>query len=253
MVWSNLCMKLSMIAVLVSCLACQSTAGNEWEIHDENRPQPPLVTPGEYFIEAPSDAKILFDGSDMSQWQHGDGEDVRWKLVQGRYMEVVGDTGDIRTRQSFGDCQLYIEWASPIEVRGSGQRRGNSGVFLMDRYEIQILDSYQNPTYPDGQAGSIYGQNPPLVNASRGPGQWQSYNIIWRGPRFDDDGRLVSPARITAYHNGVLIQDNFELTGPTRHYERSPYEAHPEKQPIRLQEHTGDRVRFRKIWIRELD
>lgn len=249
---SNECWRVSVLGVLVLSLGCNGLANGKWEIHDVNRPQPPIVTPGEYSVEPPSDAIILFDGSDFSNWQPREGDQVQWKLEEGQYMEVVDGTGDIITRDSFGDCQLYIEWAVPEKIEGHGQGRGNSGVFFMDRYEIQILDSYENETYPDGQAGSIYGQNPPLVNASRKPGQWQSFNIIWRGPVFDDNGQLVKPARITAFHNGVLIQDNFELTGPTRHKRRLPYQAHPDRLPIRLQEHE-DSVRFRNVWIRELE
>jgi hypothetical protein len=153
--------------------------------------------------------------------------------------------------RAFGDVQLHIEWATPSPARGSGQARGNSGVFLMGRYEVQVLDSYQNRTYPDGQAAAIYGQYPPLVNASRPPGEWQTYDIVFRRPRFDANGALVSPARMTVFHNGVLVQDDVELTGPSGHQSRPPYERHADRLPIRLQDH-GDPVRFRYIWVREL-
>jgi hypothetical protein len=167
-------------------------------------------------------------------------------------MECVPGSGYIRTLQNFGDCQFHVEFATPAKVEGSGQGRGNSGVFFgLDRYEVQVLDSYENTTYADGSAGSIYGQYPPLVNASRPPGQWQSYDIIYTAPRFTAEGKLLSPARMTIFHNGVLIQNNVELTGPTSWLERAPYSAHPEKQPIALQDH-GNPVRYRNIWVREL-
>lgn len=227
----------------------------EWEVHDMDRPRPSLVDPGtpsiqEHAGRLPSDAIILFDGRDFSEWRTEKGEPVKWKLEKG-YMEVVKKTGTIMTRQGFGDCQLHIEWATPSTITGEGQGRGNSGVFLMGLYEIQVLDSYQNDTYADGQAAAVYGQYPPLVNACRPPGEWQSYDIIFHRPHFDEGGKLISPARMTALHNGVLVQDNVELTGPTRHKERPPYKVHPEKLPLKLQDH-GDSVRYRNIWIREL-
>jgi hypothetical protein len=151
----------------------------------------------------------------------------------------------------YGDCQLHIEWASPSPAVGEDQDRGNSGVFFHGQYEVQVLDSYQSATYPDGQAGALYGQYPPLVNASRAPGQWQSYDIVFRGPRFDPGGKLLRPARVTVFHNGVLVQENVELTGPTAHKTRPPYKAHPVKGPIALQDHSHP-VRFRNIWLREL-
>jgi len=153
--------------------------------------------------------------------------------------------------RKFGDVQLHIEWAAPNPPSGEGQERGNSGVYLMSTYEVQVLDSYHNVTYPDGQAAAIYGQYPPLVNASRPPGQWQSYDIVFHAPRFDASGRLVSPARATVFHNGVLVQDNVELSGPTAHGQRPPYKPQPEKLPLSLQDH-GEPVRYRNIWIREL-
>jgi hypothetical protein len=166
-------------------------------------------------------------------------------------MEVLPESGNISTRESFGDCQLHVEFAEPLPASGESQERGNSGVFLMGLYEMQVLDSYQNKTYADGQAASVYGQYPPLVNASRPPGQWQTYDIVFHGPRFAKDGRVIRPARVTILHNGVLVQDNVELTGPTAHGERPPYKAHPEKLPLQLQDHHSP-VRYRNIWIREL-
>ncbi len=216
-----------------------------WTVHDPDRPQPPIVTPGT-MGSAPSDAVVLFDGSDLSQWQHRDGSDASWSVMNG-FMEVT--EGAILTRQSFGDMQLHIEWATPNS--GDGQNSGNSGVYLMNTYEVQVLNSYANVTYPDGQAGSIYGQYPPLVNASRPPGEWQSYDIIFRRPHFDDDGNVVTPARVTVLHNGVLVQDNVVLTGPTGHRNRPPYKAHADALPILLQDHN-EPTRYRNIWVRSL-
>jgi len=171
--------------------------------------------------------------------------------VREGYMEVVKGTGAIRTRQGFGSCQLHVEWASPSPAVGEGQDRGNSGVFLMDTYEVQVLDSYNSRTYADGTASAIYGQYPPLVNASRAPGQWQTYDIVFHAPTFDEKGAVSAPARLTIFHNGVLVQDDEELTGPTGHKVRPPYKAHPAKMPLSLQDHSHP-VRYRSIWIREL-
>jgi len=234
----------------------QSTARREglekWAIHDLNRPLPPVVDPGAAGppAAAPSDAIVLFDGKDLSQWEDAKGEPAKWKVEDG-FMEVVAKTGSIRTKKGFGDCQLHIEWATPPAVSGEGQERGNSGVFLMDTYEIQVLDSYDNRTYADGQAAAIYGQYPPLVNASRKPGEWQTFDIIFRRPRFGADGKLVEPARMTVFHNGVLVHDNDKLTGPTAHKARPPYKVHADQLPLSLQDH-GNPVRYRNIWLREL-
>jgi hypothetical protein len=210
-------------------------SGIRWEA-------PAVVTPGASDAAPPSDAVVLFDGSDLSQWQGGE----NWKVVDGA--AVVGK-GQITTHQEFGDCQLHIEWSAPKPPTGSGQGRGNSGVFMMGRYELQVLDSYNNPTYFDGQAGSIYKQTPPAVNAMRAPGEWNSYDIFWTAPRFDDSGNLLSPAYITAVHNGVLILNHFELQGDTPYHRPPQYSAHPATGPISLQDH-GDPVRFRNIWVR---
>jgi hypothetical protein len=167
------------------------------------------------------------------------------------YVEVVKGAGSIQTRRQFGDIQLHLEWGTPRPARGSGQDRGNSGVFLMGLYEVQILDSWQNDTYPDGQAGALYGQHPPLVNASLPPGEWQSYDIIFRRPRYTSDGRVEQPARATVFHNGVLIHDNVPFTGRTVHGAEAQYRPHADLGPIMLQDH-GEPVRFRNIWVREL-
>jgi hypothetical protein len=237
-------------------LACFAQPDPNWIDHDRNRPQPPLVAPAtastqEQAGKPPSDATVLFDGKDLSQWSSMDGSPTKWVTRDG-YMECVKGSGYIRTLQNFGDCQLHVEWATPVPGQGEGQGRGNSGVFLgLDRYEIQVLDSFENKTYADGSAGAVYGQYPPLVNVSLPPGQWQTYDIVYTAPRFDAEGKLLSPARETVFHNGVLIQNNVQLTGPTGWLDRVPYQAHPEKQPISLQDH-GNPVRFRNIWVREL-
>lgn len=205
--------------------------------------EPKLVTPGTAST-APSDAIVLFGGKDLSAWNNGD----KWLVADG--VATAAKTG-ISTKEMFGDCQLHIEWATPDKVEGAGQGRGNSGVYFMGRYELQVLDSFQNPTYFDGQAGSIYKQYPPLVNASRKPGEWQIYDVIFTAPRFDSSGKLLSPAYITALHNGVLIQNHAELKGNT-FFDRPPsYKAHPPKGTIDLQYH-GNPMRFRNIWVREL-
>jgi hypothetical protein len=171
--------------------------------------------------------------------------------VRDGYMEAVKGSGSVITKAAFGDCQLHVEWAAPVPAVGSGQDRGNSGVFLMNTYEVQVLDSYGSKTYADGMAAAIYGQFPPLVNASRKPGEWQTYDIVFHAPRFGDGGALLSPARMTVLHNGILVQDNEELTGPTANKARPPYKAHASRLPISLQDHSHP-VRFRNIWIREL-
>lgn len=241
------------VVLLVMAAGCTNGIFAEkycWEVHDMNRPQPPMVRPGESLSQPPSDAIVLFDGSDLSQWVSAkDGGVAKWKVENG-YMEVVKKTGGIKTKRSFGDCQLHIEWASPANPTGSSQHRGNSGVFLMNTYEVQIMDSYNNPTYPDGQTASLYGQKPPMVNACRPPGQWQTYDIIFRRPIFKGK-KNVKPATITVLHNGVLVQDHWEIKGVTWHKKRSAYVAHADKLPLSLQDH-GDPVRYRNIWIREL-
>jgi hypothetical protein len=191
-----------------------------------------------------------FDGRDLSEWRGKDGE-PQWEASAGAFT-VTSGTGDLYTKRRFGDVQLHLEWRSPDEIVGEGQGRGNSGVFLMSRYELQVLDSYENRTYSNGQAGSIYKQYIPLVNASRPPGQWQSYDIIFAAPRFRSDGTLERPAMMTVLHNGILIQNHVTLKGPTLYIGEPAYEAHPQKAPLMLQDH-GNPVSFRKIWVRELE
>jgi hypothetical protein len=172
--------------------------------------------------------------------------------VRDGFVEVAAGSGDIETARRFGDVQLHIEWATPAEVKGDGQGRGNSGVFLMGMYELQVLDSYENRTYADGQAASIYGQHPPMVNAARPPGEWQTYDIVFRRPRFDSNGAVTSPARMTVLHNGVLVHDAVELMGATANQRRATYRAHADRLPIKLQDH-GNPTKFRNIWVREIE
>ncbi len=225
---------------------------NRWLQHDIHRPKPPVVEPadGAAATPAPKDAVMLFDGTNLDAWQSSNGRPAPWKVTDG-IMEIAPGTGSIESKRKFGDVQLHVEWASPNPPAGKGQGRGNSGIFLMGLYELQVLDSYGADTYADGFAGAIYGQYPPLANASRPPGQWQTYDIAFRRPRFDKDGKLLEPARMTVIHNGILIQNNEELWGRTDWLETSPYEANPDRGPIQLQDH-GHPVRFRNIWIREL-
>ena len=231
-------------------LAAQS--GPPCAQHARDCPAPPVINAGppQLPVPPPSDAIVLFDGHGLDQWRSADGSPARWK-VKNDYMEVVKGTGAIGTVRGFGDVQLHVEWATPLPAVGEDQDRGNSGVFLMGRYEVQVLDSYGSVTYPDGQAGAVYGQYPPLVNASRPPGVWQTYDIVFHRPRFDGAGKLLEPASVTVLHNGVLVQDGVVLTGPTAHQSRPPYTAHPDQLPITLQDH-GHPVRYRNIWVREL-
>ena len=223
-----------------------------WRAHDLTRPRPPVVTPGQAAepVPPPSDAIVLFDGTDLDAWRNRDGGPAGW-VVRNGAMEAVPGAGYVFTRQDFGDVQVHIEWAPPMPPKDSGQGRGNSGVFLMGEYELQVLDSYRNDTYADGQAGAAYGQYPPLVNASLPPGAWQSYDIVFRRPRFDSAGVLRTPARMTALQNGVLIQDNVAFWGPTNWLQANPYVAGADRGPIGLQDH-GNPVRYRNIWVREL-
>ena len=220
----------------------------DWPIHDLDRPAPRMVDPGGPG-KAPSDALVLFDGKDLARWKSVKGGAAPWKVENG-YFEVVKGTGGIETVDAYGDGQLHIEWMAPSPPVGESQDRGNSGVFF-GPYEVQVLDSYNSKTYPDGQAAALYGQYPPLVNATRPPGEWQSYDIIFHGARFDAAGNVTRPTRITVLHNGVVVQDNQELMGPTTHKARPPYKAHPEKLALGLQDHAHP-VRFRNVWFREL-
>jgi hypothetical protein len=244
------------ILVILVSIAGAGTAGAQqpsgWKQHDVTRPKPPVVEPVPIALPAPvpADAVVLFSGSDLSAWQRPNGSAAGWSVGEG-YFEVTPGGGTIQTKESFGDVQLHVEWASPSPARGTNQDRGNSGIFLMSRYEVQVLDSYQADTYADGQAGAIYGQYPPLANASRAPGEWQAYDIFFRRPRFGPDGALLEPARVTVVHNGILVQNNEHILGPTSYMQFSPYSAHPDEAPIQLQDH-GHPVRFRSIWIRRL-
>ena len=212
-------------------------------------PVPPVVEPGRSG-EPPADAIVLFDGTDTLQWQHSDGSAVAWKLDEGA-LTVGAGTGNIETRRGFGDVQLHLEWRSPERIEGEGQGRGNSGVFLQRRYEIQILDSYDNHTYSNGQAASIYKQHMPMVNASRPPGAWQTYDVMFRAPRFSPSGDLESPAFITVFHNGILVHNHAQIEGTTTYIGEPAYAAHG-VEPLMLQDH-GNPVSFRNIWVRELD
>jgi len=220
--------------------------GLPFHVHDSQLPHPPVVIPAAQSGGAPSDAIVLFDGKDLSQWQSGRGS---WKVAEG-YLQVVPGAGDLSTKQKFGDVQLHIEWAAPAEIRGTSQNRGNSGIFLQGRYEVQVLDSYQNPTYADGQAGALYGQWPPLANATRKPGEWQSYDIVFEAPRFDGE-KVLKPAYATVFLNGVLLHNHKELMGPTVHRALAKYAAQPAEDSLVLQDHQQP-VRYRNIWIRRL-
>lgn len=224
-----------------------------WAVHDGNRPQPKIVTPGTFSTpeqpgKPPSDAVILFDGTDLSKWQ-GDKGDAKWKVENG-YMEVAPGTGQIQTREGFGDCQLHLEFATPKKVEGSSQGRGNSGMFLMGMVEIQVLDSYDNITYADGHAGSVYGVNPAMANVIKPPGEFNVYDVVFRQPIWKD-GKEVDPGYVTVFINGVLVQDATRLEGPTGHMGRSKPRPFPAKGPLALQDH-GNPTRFRNIWYRPL-
>jgi hypothetical protein len=227
--------------------------GGKWHVHDGDRPQPKVVDPGTASTQdapgrAPSDAVVLFDGKDLSKWRDDKGQPSKWEVQDGAMVAVKG-AGQITSRDEFGDCQLHVEWATPTTIVGEGQGRGNSGVFLFGKYEIQVLDNFQNQTYPDGQAASIYGQFPPLVNACRKPGEWQTYDILFTGPRFKD-GELVRPAYATILHNGVAVHNHVEILGPMAHRQLPKYTPHGEKGTVGFQDH-GNPVRFRNIWVRE--
>ncbi|MEL6673189.1 MAG: DUF1080 domain-containing protein [Bacteroidota bacterium] len=239
-----------MFVFLPSCIAqkwdreAQDPAATElWE------PVPPKVTPGNS-TAAPSDAIVLFDGKDLSKWETGTGGKAEW-LVEDGAMTVVKGKGGIQTKQGFGSCQLHIEWRSPTVIEGEGQGRGNSGIFLMGMYEVQVLDSYESRTYSNGQAASIYKQHAPLVNACKAPGEWQTYDIIFMAPIFNDKGQVLRPATFTVLHNGILVQNHVTLRGETPYRGLGTYTAHEGKLPLSLQDHSNP-VSFRNIWIREL-
>jgi len=217
-----------------------------WPVHDPARPVPPRVQPRPAETPAaavpPPGAVILFDGGDLSAWRT-----PAW-IVQDGILEVAPKTGNLLTRQSFGSCHLHLEWSAPLPVKGSGQGRGNSGIFFMDRYEIQVLDNHENATYADGYVGAVYGQHPPLANAVRPPGEWNTYDIFFRAPLFSSEGKLLRTASVTVLLNGIVVQNNTEFYGISGWKKVSTYSAHPPAAPLRLQDH-GDRVRFRNIWL----
>jgi hypothetical protein len=227
-----------------------------WKVHDVERPRPRYVAPGARAGDPPADAVVLFDGKDLSKWQNrrksrdgGGFTEARWKVADG-YFEVVGSTGDLVSKDKFGDCQIHLEWAAPATVKGRSQLRGNSGVLIMERYEVQVLDSWDNPTYADGGAGSIYGQWPPLFNTARKPGEWQVYDIVFEAPLFEN-GKVVKQANATVFLNGVVLHHRQEFIGPMAHRIVKQYEAHAAKESLALQDH-GDPVRYRNIWVRAL-
>jgi Domain of Unknown Function (DUF1080) len=235
---------------IVFISACGQQAGDPkatevWE------PVPKVITPA-VANKPPSDAAVLFDGKNFSNWQaEKDGSPAKWKLEKDGSMYAVKGAGNIQTKQAFGSCQLHVEWRTPAKVEGEGQGRGNGGIFLMGLYELQVLDSYENITYPNGQAGSIYKQHIPLVNACLKPGEWQTYDIIFTAPKFNKDSSLASPARFTVLQNGVLIQNNVEVKGPTLYIGIPKYTAHSEKRQLVIQDHNNT-TSYRNIWIREL-
>ena len=229
--------------------------GTKWHIHDGLRPQPPIIDPGTFSTQdtpgrPPSDAIVLFDGKDLSHWTNGNGGPAGWTVENG-YMKIAPKSGSLVTKDQIGDCHLHVEWSSPTPPKGAGQGRGNSGVLFFGRYEIQVLDSYHAPTYPDGQASAVYGTYPPLVNAMNKPGEWNIYDIFFTVPRFKD-GKLLTPGYFTVLHNGILVQDDVELLGTSNHRAAANYTPHPLRGSLVLQDH-GDPVRYRNIWYRELN
>ena len=228
----------------------QNRQGGDPKLTEYWTPEPKKVTAGKTQADPPSDAIVLFNGKDASQWTDAGGGAVKWTVADGA-MTVAARGGNIKTKQKFGDCQLHIEWRSPTEIKGEGQGRGNSGIFLMEKYELQVLDSYESKTYVNGQAGSIYKQLPPLVNATRAPGEWQTYDVIFTAPRFYENGQVKSQATITVLHNGVLVQNHATIWGSTQYIGIANYEKHDDKASIVLQDH-GNPVSYRNIWIREL-
>jgi hypothetical protein len=231
--------------------------GLPWHVHDPNRPHPERIQPSNTPGGPPSDAVVLFDGGDLSRWvQRGKGADAgklvdaRWKVGDG-WFEVAPDTGDLLSREKFGDCQIHVEWSSPTEIHANSQARGNSGVLIMSRYEIQVLDAWQNPTYADGQAGAIYGQWPPLVNPARRPGEWNTYDIVFDAPRFDGQ-KLVRPGYVTVFYNSVAVHHHKEIRGAMVYRKVATYTAHDPEEPLMLQAHH-DPVRYRNVWVRRLN
>ncbi len=258
LLWSGL------VLAAAAPLACAAFYGDPpdsthpWAIHDDNRPQPPRVEPGNFSNQEkpgqpPSDAVILFDGTDatLKNWvsDKDPNEATKWEVKDGA-LQCVPGAGYVRTKEEWGDCQLHVEWSAPVKVEGNSQGRGNSGIFPMGQVEVQVLDNYNNPTYADGFAGSVYGVNPPMANAVRAPGEWQVYDIIFRRPVFKD-GKMVESGYLTVFVNGVLTQDHTPLEGGGGHKGRSKDHPFPEKGPLKLQDH-GNPVRYRNIWYRPL-
>ena len=237
------------ITLLTLGVACMALVCRAVDQTQSAITEPKIIDPGPPGGGTPSDAIILFNGKDLSQWIGRDGGPAKWEVKDG--VATVNGTGSITTKQEFGDAQLHVEWATPLQVKGEGQERGNSGVYLQSRYEVQVLDSYQNKTYFNGQAGAVYKQYAPLVNACRKPGEWQSYEIIFHAPAFDDAGAVIKPATITVVQNGVLIQDGVQVKGTTSHEGEPKYTKHAPKAPLQLQDH-GNPVKFRNVWIRPL-
>jgi hypothetical protein len=236
--------------LLLTSFASVVFAQNDAATTEIWKPVPNVITPGKTNTDAPSDAIILFNGTSGAAWQHSNGAEMKWTIADNA-MTVTPNSGNLETKQKFGDCQLHIEWRTPAEVKGDGQGRGNSGIFMMGRYEIQILDSYNNPTFSNGQAGSVYKQHIPLVNACKPPGEWQSFDIIFSAPRFSENGSVLEPARVTILQNGVLVQNNVAIWGSVRNTGMPRYEKHADKEPIVLQDHHNP-MSFRNIWVREL-
>ncbi len=234
--------------VTVTGYDSEKNPGSQWFVHDPTRPQPKAADPRDIKpnlgAKPPEGAIVLFDGADLSKWTGG-----QWKVENG-YMEIA--KGGITSKEAFGSAHFHVEWSAPAEVKGNGQGRGNSGFIIMGRYEVQVLDSWKNATYPDGMAGSIYGQNPPSVNASVKPGEWNSYDIQWHAPQFDAEKKLVKPARITVIWNGIKVQDDYELVGVVSHVKATKYQHHADKLPLHIQDH-GNPVRFRNIWVKPIE
>ncbi len=250
----NICL---WFAVVIGLGHVSVSAETPWEVHDVNRPLPDFVETIDAGntkpSPAPSDAIVLFDGENLDAWTHPDGSEPRWEIQDG-VLIILPQSGSLQTKQAFGSIQMHLEWRTPADTEAddSGQSRGNSGLFLMKRYEIQILETRENRTYADGMAGALYGQHPPLINAGRGLGHWQTYDIVFTRPEFDTEGKVVRPARITAFHNGVLIHHEAEFLGQTTHKREAAYTPHADRLPLMLQDHRDSVVHFRNIWVRPL-
>ena len=242
-----------LFTILISSGACaqEQNEDREWKPEDTElyEPVPPKISTEPSFLPPPSDAIILFEGTDLSAWESAEGGPAEWKVEEGAFTVVPG-TGSIVSKRDFDDIQLYLEWRSPEVIEGEGQGRGNSGVLIQRRYEVQVLDAYNNETYVNGMAGSVYKQHIPLVNPAVPPGEWQTYNIIFEAPEFDEDGNLLEPAYVTVFWNGVPVQVRSEIEGPTRYIGLPEYSAHGD-DGIQLQDHSNP-VSYRNIWVREL-